>query len=115
MARSVLVVDDDPFIVEALAELLHDEGFAVRTAYNGREALEALRASCPDVILLDLMMPIMDGWEFARERHRLNLCPNARIVVLTAAADPAAKAAQVGAAQFIAKPYSADELLEAVS
>jgi CheY-like chemotaxis protein len=57
----------------------------------------------------------MDGWEFARERQRLSLCPEARLVVLTAAADPAGKAAQVGATSYLAKPYSADDLLEIVA
>ena len=63
MNREVLVVDDDPFIVEALAELLRDEGYSVRTASNGLEALQALEQRCADVLLLDLMMPIMDGFE----------------------------------------------------
>jgi len=111
----ILVVDDDAFILEALAELLRDEGYAVRTATNGREALGALDEACPQVILLDLMMPIMDGWEFARERDRLSLCPQAKLVVLTAAADPAGKAAQVGADSFLSKPYSADDLLDLVA
>src|SRR5436309_3003240 len=111
MMREVLVVDDDPFIVEALAGLLRDEGYLVSTASNGLEALERLRARCADVILLDLMMPIMDGWEFSAERLRLGLCPAARLVVLTAAVDAATKAGQVGADSFLPKPYSADQLL----
>jgi two-component system chemotaxis response regulator CheY len=114
MNRSVLVVDDDPFIVDALAELLRDEGCKVNVASNGLQALASLRELCVDVILLDLMMPIMDGWEFSRERRRLELCPTARLVVLTAAADPAAKAAQAGADAFLPKPYSADQLLRSI-
>ncbi len=92
MNRSVLIVDDDAFIVEALSELLRDEGLHVRTATNGRLGLEALERECVDVILLDLMMPVMDGWEFARQRRQRELCSTARLVVLTAAADPATKA-----------------------
>jgi two-component system, chemotaxis family, chemotaxis protein CheY len=67
--RSILIVDDDAFILEALAELLRDEGYEVRTATNGREALEALAQSCARVILLDLMMPIMDGYGFLEQRR----------------------------------------------
>jgi CheY-like chemotaxis protein len=114
VSRAVLVVDDDPFIVEALSELLRDEGYAVRTATNGLEALESLTDRCPDVILLDLMMPVMDGWEFARERRSRDLCQAARLVVLTAAADPATKATEVGADAYLAKPYSAEQLLRVV-
>src|SRR5262249_4788770 len=109
MSRDVLVVDDDPYIVEALAELLRDEGYVVQTAANGLEALEQLRRACPDVILLDLMMPVMDGWEFSAERSRLGLCPKARLIVLTAAVDAATKAGQLGADSFVAKPYSVDQ------
>jgi hypothetical protein len=62
----VLVVDDDPDILDALSEILEVEGYEVQRARNGREALERLEQMLPDVVLLDLMMPVMDGWEFAR-------------------------------------------------
>ena len=69
--RRVLVVDDDLSIQGFLAEALADEGYGVRTAANGREALAILREWRPDLILLDLMMPEMDGWEFRGEQRAL--------------------------------------------
>src|SRR5688500_15806012 len=63
MSGKVLVVEDDPQIREVIAEVLTDEGYAVQTAENGREALQRLHESRPCVMLLDLMMPIMDGWQ----------------------------------------------------
>ena len=63
-ARGVMVVDDDPDIRAFVSELLADEGYEVRAATNGRDALAVLTNWHPDVILLDLMMPEMDGWDF---------------------------------------------------
>jgi CheY-like chemotaxis protein len=84
MARHVLIVDDDLDIRETLAELLTDEGFEVATAANGREALDAMRESLPVVVLLDLMMPVMSGFQFLAERAgdpRLTAVP---VIVITA-------------------------------
>ena len=72
----VLVVDDDPDILEALSEILEAEGFEIRRARNGKEALERLDSPRPQLILLDLMMPVMDGWEFAQQmRQRPDVAP----------------------------------------
>src|SRR5437660_5704600 len=64
---SILVVDDDPDILQTLALCLSTEGYAVLMASNGKEALELLRHEKPAIILLDLMMPVMDGWQFVSE------------------------------------------------
>src|SRR5581483_10950225 len=69
-ARRVLVVEDDRGIRDLLAAVLTDEGFDVRQAANGKEALAVLERWQPDAILLDLMMPVMDGWTFRREQRR---------------------------------------------
>src|SRR6478609_7832146 len=61
----VLVVDDDAFILEFVAMVLNDEGYAIVTAANGQQALDLVRAEVFDLILLDMRMPVMDGWEFA--------------------------------------------------
>src|SRR5260370_27778260 len=65
--RLVLVVDDDPDILQTLALCLSTEGYRVLTASNGQEALELLKENKPHALLLDLMMPVMDGWQFVAE------------------------------------------------
>jgi DNA-binding response OmpR family regulator len=107
----VLVVDDDPDILDALAEILEVEGYEVQRARNGREALQRLEQGLPDLVLLDLMMPVMDGWEFAR-----SLAPGARppIIVLSADRNVSVKAKEIGALGWLAKPFELTELLAAV-
>jgi len=109
--RRVLVVDDDPDILDALAEILETEGYEVQRARNGREALQRLEQGLPDLILLDLMMPVMDGWEFAR-----SLAPEARppIIVLSADRNVSAKAQEIGARGWLSKPFELSDLLGAV-
>ena len=68
-ARPILVVDDDPEILAMLRDFLESEGLAVRTASNGAEALEALDDVVPALILLDMRMPVLDGWAFAARFH----------------------------------------------
>ncbi len=110
----VLVVDDDPDILEALSEILEAEGFEIRRARNGKEALERLEPDPPNLILLDLMMPVMDGWEFAqrmRQRPRVSSIP---IIVLSADRNVGNKAAEIGAMGHLAKPFELNDLLEMV-
>ena len=83
---SVLVVDDDPDVRDTVVLALEDEGFAVLEAAHGAAALEVVAHAEPAVILLDMRMPVVDGWEFAR-RYRELPVPHAPIVVLSAAAD----------------------------
>jgi CheY-like chemotaxis protein len=110
--RPILVVDDDPTILATIAELLDLEGYAVATAANGAEALEYVRRDSPRLVLLDMRMPVMDGWAFARAvkegGHRL------RIVVMTAAHDAPRWAREVGARAHVSKPFEADELIATV-
>ena len=111
VTRRVLVVDDDPDILDALSEILEVEGYEVQRARNGREALQRIEQDMPDLVLLDLMMPVMDGWEFAR-----SLAPGARppIIVLSADRNVSAKAREIGALGWLAKPFELSELLAAV-
>jgi two-component system chemotaxis response regulator CheY len=114
-SRLVLVVDDDPDILEALSEILEAEGYLVSRARNGQEALDRLEESRPALILLDLMMPVMDGWEFARrlrERHPPQDRPP--IIVLSADRNVATKAPELGAVGFLAKPFELPDLLKLV-
>ena len=113
MARDVvLVVDDDPNIRDLVALTLEAEDYLVRTARNGAEALDAARRDCPDVVLLDMRMPVLDGWGFARELRRY--CNCSKIIVMTAALNAETRAAQIDADGYVAKPFDLDQLLDEV-
>jgi two-component system chemotaxis response regulator CheY len=109
----ILVVDDDEVIVGFVAMALKDEGYEVLKAANGAAALALTRVHQPGMILLDMKMPVMDGWAFARA-YSEQPKSSAPIVVMTAAADAAQRAADVGAAAFLPKPFELDALLELV-
>jgi CheY-like chemotaxis protein len=109
----VLVVDDDQDIRDALCELLEDEGYHVVSAANGREALAYLGSREPPcVILLDLMMPIMDGWEFRRRQQGDPKWANIPVVVITAAGQYGS--ASIDADRVLPKPLQLDHVLEAL-
>jgi CheY-like chemotaxis protein len=110
----VLVVDDDPDILDAICDILDAEGYRVTRARHGLEALAQVEAARPDVILLDLMMPVMDGVAFS---HALRQRPAVRdipIIVISADGNPQ-RAASVGAAGYLAKPFDIEALLAQVS
>ncbi len=110
----VLVVDDDPDILEALSEILEAEGFEIRRARNGKEALERLEPQPPNLILLDLMMPVMDGWEFAQRMRQKPAVADIPIIVLSADRNVGSKAADIGAVGHLAKPFELNDLLDMV-
>ncbi len=109
----VLVVDDDPAIRRAVGMMLEDEGYDVATAANGREALDQITRSLPSVVLLDLQMPEMDGWQLQRRLRELNL--DVPVVFMTAGYRARAEAERHQAAGFLAKPFDMDDLLTTVA
>jgi len=110
--RPILVVDDDPSILSTLAEFLQMEGYVVETAVNGAEALDCIDRTAPSIILLDMRMPVLDGWGFVRAlRERGQSMP---LVVMTAARDAHQWASEVGAAAYLAKPFNLVDVLDAV-
>lgn len=109
----VLVVDDDEPIRRLVAMALLDDGYEVLSASNGAIALEHAREHAPDVVLLDMNMPIMDGWEFFK-RYRELVGQRAPVVVMTAAASAQARAEQLGAEGWLGKPFDLDDLTAAV-
>jgi CheY-like chemotaxis protein len=111
--KRLLLVEDDRDLIELMSLLLEEAGYAVTTANNGREALEALGQGLPDLILLDLKMPVMSGPEFARA-FRAQHARRAPILVVTAADDPQRRAAEVGADGWLGKPFDPETLLAAV-
>jgi two-component system chemotaxis response regulator CheY len=113
-AARILVVEDDDGIRELVDVVLSGAGYEVLTASDGAAALQVLGQARPDLVLLDMRMPIMDGWEFAR-RYRARPEPHAPIVVLTAARDAAERAAEIDANGYLGKPFDVQELLTLVS
>jgi CheY-like chemotaxis protein len=107
-AGGILVVDDDPDLREFLRLMLTSMGFDVTSAANGREALDDMEGHDPDLILLDMKMPVMDGWEFCRALEGRDARPP--VVVLTAAPDPAGRAAEVHAEGWLGKPFEYADL-----
>ena len=111
----VLVVDDDPAIRGLVADALRDEGYTVDLAAHGREALEAMRARRPSTVVLDLMMPIMDGFTFMQACHSEQLSDNVPFVVISAVYDGLQRIHEVPIQACIAKPFDLDELVRTVS
>ena len=113
MSKVILVVDDEPRLVNVARGYLVQEGYRVVTASNGREALFAARDHQPDLIVLDLMMPEMDGWEFMRLHRQERPTP---IIMLTARIEDVDKIAglEMGADDYMTKPFSPRELVARV-
>lgn len=107
----VLVVDDDIGALEALSDLLDADGYAVAQARSGREALDYLRANpLPRLIILDLLMPEMDGWQFLEERKKDGKLADVPVVVLTALGPGVA----IEASAVLYKPLNVERLLRKV-
>lgn len=113
MAKLILIVDDEPKLVNLVRGYLEQDGYDVVSANDGRTALFAARDHKPDLIILDLMMPEMDGWEFLR-RHRQER--NTPVIMLTARVEDVDKIAglEMGADDYLTKPFSPRELVARV-
>ena len=110
MAHKILVVDDELTLLNAVRAYLEQEGFDVQTATDGRTALQAARAFRPDLVVLDIMLPAIDGLEVLRQlRHSSNVY----VIMLTAKADEADKVIGLGmgADDYVTKPFSPRELV----
>lgn len=113
-ADPILVVDDDDAILSTVQAALDDEGYTVLAASDGLVALDLVRQRPPSLILLDMKMPVMDGWGFARA-YRAQPGLHAPIVVFSAAVDAGRRAAEIGAQGYLAKPFNLDDLLAVIS
>ena len=113
VAKTVLVVDDEPKIVEVVGDYLRRAGFAVTTAADGRAALATARARPPDLVVLDLGLPGLDGLDVARELRHAAPVP---IIMLTARGDETDRVLglELGADDYLVKPFSPRELLARV-
>jgi two-component system, chemotaxis family, chemotaxis protein CheY len=110
--RPILVIDDDPAIRATVAEILISEGYTVATAQNGAEGLQSLDRIGPALVLLDMRMPLLDGWGFARALQTRGI--QVPILVMTAAQDARRWAHEIDAQGYIAKPFDLLDLLDAV-
>ena len=109
----VLVVDDDTFICEVVRDVLEDEGYVVQVAANGAAALKCMSEQWPDVVLVDLRMPVMDGWTFLHVCRQDPRTSQMCIVVMSAVQDELPEL-EPGAAH-LPKPFDLDTLLQAAS
>jgi CheY-like chemotaxis protein len=110
----VLVVEDDRDLVCLMEMVLTDAGYRVATACDGAEALKRVAEEMPGVILLDMRMPGMSGWEFARE-FRARYGRQAPLVVVTAAENARRRAEEIGAEAWLEKPFDLEDVLAAVA
>ena len=111
-SKRVLIVEDEPYLCDLIADVLEAEGHVPTKAANGLEALNHVTADPPQLILLDLMMPVMDGWEFRRRQQADPAVSGVPVIVLSAL-DPS-RAADVNANAFLKKPLDFDRLLALV-
>lgn len=112
--KKVLIVDDDKDIVSIVKTILSGRGWDIMAAYSGREALEAVTSRKPDIILLDIMMPEMNGIEVLKRLKKIDA--DARIIMITAFGDVESylDSMELGAYEYINKPFETDELLEMI-
>lgn len=110
---SVLVVDDEPQVVWILEFSLQGEGYETFSAHDGMEALDQIRRHHPDLMVLDVMMPRMDGWSVLEALQELPPVRRPRVVMVTALASPGdrERAEQLGAEAFVPKPFDMSHLV----
>lgn len=113
MSNKILVVDDDLNICELLQLYLENEGYTVYTAHDGQEAVDKFHAKEPDLVLLDIMLPKMDGWQVCREIRKTASTP---IIMLTAKGETFDKVLglELGADDYVTKPFDAKEVMARV-
>ncbi|EMS81462.1 MULTISPECIES: response regulator transcription factor [Desulfotignum] len=119
--QTVLIVDDEPDFVTMLKQDLHSEGYAVEVAYNGVEAIQKVKQSPPDIIVLDIMMPEKDGFAVCSELKNDDRYADIPIILLTAVSDHVSssqyshsQALDVEADDYLSKPASFEEILESI-
>ena len=116
MSKTILIADDEPNIVISLEFLLEQGGYRVLVAHDGREALEAIEREVPDLVLLDVMLPLLSGYDVCQRIRQNPAWAHVRIVMLTARGREVevTKGLAVGADAYVTKPFSTRELLDKI-
>ena len=117
LPTKILIVDDEPDIIEILKYNLNNEGYDVKSAYNGKKAVEKAKKFIPDIILLDVMMPEMDGIEACVELKKISSLSNTRIIFLSARGEDFTQIAafDAGADDYVTKPVKPKILIKKIS
>jgi len=116
MSRRILIADDEPNIVTALEYLLQRQGYEVQIARNGDEALQMIESAPPDLVLLDIMMPLRSGYEVCKRIRENPALKHVKVVMLSAKGRDAevTKGLALGADLYITKPFSTRELIDKI-
>jgi DNA-binding response OmpR family regulator len=116
-AKKILVVDDDPYILMSLEFLMKKNGYDVMVARNGTEALDLVEKQVPDMVLLDIMMPDVDGYEICRHIKKSSKLQHSKVVFMSAKSKDAdiQKGYDLGASLYVTKPFSTRELAKKVN
>ncbi len=114
-AKKILVVDDEPDVRQLMEQFLTDKGFDVRVAENGRQGLAALDTFTPDVVLLDMHMPDLDGVETLKLLARRSPAPPVIMVTVNDDVETTSRLLQLGAADYVPKPFDLDYLEQAIN
>ena len=114
--KKILVVDDDPYILMSLEFLMKKNGFDVMVARNGTEALEIVEKQVPDIVLLDIMMPDVDGYAICKHIKNSKKLKDAKVVFMSAKSKETdiQKGYDLGASLYVTKPFSTRQLLKQV-
>ncbi len=113
---TVLIIDDSALLRTSLGDILTGHGFEVQTAKSGKEGLALIQTAPPDVVLMDVVMPVMDGWETCRQIRATAFLQSVPIIIMTSKNTPQdlLRSFEVGANEFLEKPIGTQELLDAI-
>ncbi len=116
MERTILIIEDEKLIIVSTQMVLEAAGFHVESATSGEEGIQKARSSAPDLILLDIMMPGIDGWETLNRLKRDTATSEIPVIIFTAREHSRGhqKSSEMGAAEYFRKPFEPDELVELV-
>ena len=111
----ILIVDDEPALLKVLKLNVELEGYEASLASDGETAIRRIQSDQPDLVLLDIMMPLLDGWELLQKLRGLDLRKPPKVMVMTAkGAEDRAKGLRLGAHEYMTKPFDTEDLMERV-